>query len=75
MTNAIITPELVDLDLKAADRHAATRQLAQRLAGQGRVTDVDSFPSSSPSPSSGAGPRWLARSSAARSTATPSSPA
>ena len=39
----LITPDLVDLDLKAADRHEATRLLAERLAGAGRVTDLDGF--------------------------------
>lgn len=43
MTNAIITPELVDLDLVATDRHSATRQLALRLIKQGRITDLDGF--------------------------------
>ena len=40
---ALITPELVDLDLEAADRHEATRRLAERLAAAGRVTDLDGF--------------------------------
>jgi PTS system fructose-specific IIA component len=39
----LITPELVDLDLTAPDRAAATRSLAERLAGAGRVTDLDGF--------------------------------
>jgi len=39
----LITPELVDLDLKAVDRHEATRLLAERLADAGRVTDLDGF--------------------------------
>jgi PTS system fructose-specific IIA component len=39
----LITPDLVDLDLKAADRHEATRLLAERLAGAGRLTDLDGF--------------------------------
>ena len=43
MTNSIITPDLVDLGLDAPDRQAATRQLAQRLAERGRVTDLDGF--------------------------------
>jgi PTS system fructose-specific IIA component len=43
MTTAIITPDLVDLDLAADSRQAATRQLAQRLVSQGRVTDLDGF--------------------------------
>ncbi|HUK67884.1 MAG TPA: fructose PTS transporter subunit IIA [Streptosporangiaceae bacterium] len=43
MTNSIITPELVDLDLDAADRRSATRELALRLVKQGRVTELDGF--------------------------------
>jgi PTS system fructose-specific IIA component len=39
----LITPDLIDLDLKAADRHAATRALAERLANAGRVTDLEGF--------------------------------
>lgn len=41
--SAIITTELVDLDLTAGDRHAATRALAERLAKCGRVTDLEGF--------------------------------
>ena len=43
MTTSIITPDLVDLRLEAESRQAATRQLAQLLVGQGRVTDLDGF--------------------------------
>jgi len=43
MTASIITPDLVDLSLEADSRQAATRQLAQRLVSQGRVTDLDGF--------------------------------
>ncbi len=43
MTSPIITPELVDLDLDAADRRSAIRQLALRLVKEGRVTDLDGF--------------------------------
>ena len=43
MTNSIITPGLVDLDLEAPDRRAATRRLAERLVTQARVTDLDGF--------------------------------
>jgi PTS system fructose-specific IIA component len=43
MPSPIITPDLVDLDLEAPDRQTATRQLAQRLAARGRVTDLDGF--------------------------------
>ncbi len=41
--SALITPELVDLDLSASDRAAATRVLAERLAQAGRVSDLDGF--------------------------------
>jgi fructose PTS system EIIA component len=43
MTTTIITPDLVDLSLEADSRQAATRRLAQLLASQGRVTDLDGF--------------------------------
>ena len=43
MPSPVITPELVDLSLEAPDRQTATRQLAQRLATRGRVTDLDGF--------------------------------
>lgn len=43
MTSPIITPDLVDLGLEAADRQAATRQLAERLVIGGRVTDLAGF--------------------------------
>jgi PTS system fructose-specific IIA component len=39
----LITHQFVLLDLQAADRHDATRQLAERLAQGGRVTDLDGF--------------------------------
>ena len=39
----LITPDLIDLDLDAADRHQATRSLAERLQAAGRVTDLDGF--------------------------------
>lgn len=41
--SAIITTDLVDLDLTAGDRHAATLALAERLAKAGRVTDLEGF--------------------------------
>jgi fructose PTS system EIIA component len=41
--SAIITPQLVDLDLSSNDRGAVTRALAQRLSKAGRVTDLDGF--------------------------------
>ncbi|MTE17817.1 PTS lactose transporter subunit IIC [Streptomyces sp. TRM43335] len=37
----LITAELVDLDLSADTREAAVRSLAERMAGVGRVTDLD----------------------------------
>jgi PTS system fructose-specific IIA component len=40
---SVITTELIDLDLTAGDRHAATRALAERLAKSGRVTDLEAF--------------------------------
>jgi PTS system fructose-specific IIA component len=39
----LISTELVDLDLDAPDRHAATRSLAQRMEKAGRVTDLETF--------------------------------
>jgi len=39
----LITPDLVDLDLRAGDRSEAARSLAARLADAGRVTDLDAF--------------------------------
>ena len=41
--SALMTVDLVDLDLTATDRHDATRQLAQRLEKAGRVTDLEGF--------------------------------
>ena len=42
MTN-LISPDLVILDLHSDDRAEVTRQLAERLAAAGRVTDLDGF--------------------------------
>jgi len=42
-TIPLITPELVALDIVAADRDGATRQLIDLLAAAGRVTDADGF--------------------------------
>ena len=42
-TPDLITADLVDLGLDAADKHAATRALAQRLVDAGRVTDLEQF--------------------------------
>jgi len=42
-TPDLITADLVDLGLDAADKHAATRALAQRLVDAGRVTDLEEF--------------------------------
>lgn len=39
----LITPELVDLDLRAGDRRDAVRSLAERLADAGRLTDLETF--------------------------------
>jgi len=39
----LITDEQVVLDLTGADRHEATRVLAQRLVASGRCTDLDTF--------------------------------
>ena len=39
----VIPAALVDLDLKAADRQSASRQLAERLVAAGRVTDIEGF--------------------------------
>jgi fructose-specific phosphotransferase system IIA component len=40
---ALISADLIDLDLTGADRHEATGKLAVLLARAGRVTDVDGF--------------------------------
>ena len=39
----LITPDLVVLDLHAADKADAVRQLAGRLTAAGRVTDLNGF--------------------------------
>ncbi|WP_242441172.1 fructose PTS transporter subunit IIA, partial [Streptomyces sp. CB02923] len=39
----LITAELVDLDLSAGSKEAAARSLAERMAGHGRVTDLEGF--------------------------------
>lgn len=39
----LITVDFVDLELEAPDRASGTRDLAQRLAKGGRVTDLDGF--------------------------------
>jgi fructose PTS system EIIA component len=41
--STLTTPELIDLNLDAGDRTAATRLLAQRLLAAGRVSDLDGF--------------------------------
>ena len=41
--HALITEEQVVLDLTGADRHEATRALAERLVASGRCTDLDTF--------------------------------
>lgn len=40
---ALITPDFVELELKATDKDAAARELAERLAAAGRVTDLEGF--------------------------------
>jgi len=40
---SLITTDQVVLGLDAADRHAATRQLAQALVTSGRCTDLETF--------------------------------
>ncbi len=42
-TPDLITADLVDLDLRVADRQEAVRGLARRLLGAGRVTDIEQF--------------------------------
>ena len=42
-TMPLITDEQVVLDLTGADRHEATRTLAERLVASGRCTDLDTF--------------------------------
>ncbi|MEU0003299.1 fructose-specific PTS transporter subunit EIIC [Streptomyces sp. NPDC006314] len=39
----MITADLVDLDLSADTKEAAARALAERMASQGRVTDLEGF--------------------------------
>ncbi|MEX1656012.1 fructose-specific PTS transporter subunit EIIC [Streptomyces pseudovenezuelae] len=39
----MITADLVDLDLSADTKEAAARALAERMAAQGRVTDLEGF--------------------------------
>ncbi|MEA5453348.1 PTS sugar transporter subunit IIA [Sinomonas sp. JGH33] len=39
----LTTPGLVILEMEAADRHDAARQLAGRLAAEGRIDDLDAF--------------------------------
>ncbi|MFF6783714.1 fructose-specific PTS transporter subunit EIIC [Streptomyces sp. NPDC012510] len=39
----LINPQLIDLDLTAESKDAAVRALAERLADEGRVTDLDGF--------------------------------
>jgi PTS system fructose-specific IIA component len=39
----LITTDLIDLDLKAEDRHQATAHLASLLLAAGRVTDLEGF--------------------------------
>ncbi|MDQ4501948.1 PTS sugar transporter subunit IIA [Sinomonas sp. ASV322] len=39
----LTTPGLVILEMEATDRHDAARQLAGRLAAEGRIDDLDAF--------------------------------
>ncbi len=39
----LITVSLVDLDLAAQDKDAATRRLAELMSAEGRVTDLETF--------------------------------
>ncbi|MET8008948.1 fructose-specific PTS transporter subunit EIIC [Streptomyces sp. NPDC005271] len=41
--SALITADLVDLDLSADTKEAAARSLAERMVAAGRVTDLDGF--------------------------------
>ena len=43
MSNAVTTTELVIVGLEASDKADATRQLAERLVGAGRVTNIDAY--------------------------------
>ncbi|NHD17708.1 MULTISPECIES: fructose PTS transporter subunit IIA [unclassified Actinopolyspora] len=43
MNNELITSDLVDLDLRSADKQEAVRGLAERLVTAGRVTDLERF--------------------------------
>ncbi|GDY33288.1 PTS sugar transporter subunit IIA [Gandjariella thermophila] len=43
MSDDLITVDLVDLDLAASNRRDAVRSLGERLAKQGRVTDLETF--------------------------------
>lgn len=40
---ALITADLVDLDLPSTDRRTAVRSLAERLEKAGRVSDIEQF--------------------------------
>lgn len=40
---ALITEDLVVLDIEANDRHELNRKLAERLQASGRITDLDGF--------------------------------
>jgi PTS system fructose-specific IIA component len=43
MSNPLITPDFVILELAATDKDAASRELATLLADAGRVTDLEGF--------------------------------
>jgi fructose-specific phosphotransferase system IIA component len=43
LSNAVTTSNMVIIDLVATDKADATRQLAQRLVAEGRVTNIDAY--------------------------------
>ncbi|MEY4276123.1 MAG: hypothetical protein RIS26_586 [Actinomycetota bacterium] len=43
LSNAITTADMVIVDLVAANKADATRQLAERLVAAGRVTDIETY--------------------------------
>lgn len=43
LSNAVTTSNMVIIDLVATDKADATRQLAERLVAEGRVTNIDAY--------------------------------
>ena len=43
LSNAVTTGNMVIIDLVATDKADATRQLAERLVAEGRVTNIDAY--------------------------------